>query len=320
MAESKRAIYASIAGDAAVAATKFTAAIVTGSSAMLAEGIHSVVDAANGALLLVGLQQSERPPDRAHPFGHGQELYFWTLIVAVVIFGVGGGFSTYEGVVHLVRPHPVEHSLWNYAVLGAAFVFQGAASLVALRDFRKLVGEEGVLESAIESKDPTMFAVVFEDAAAMCGLVVAFAGILLSGWLHSPLPDAISSIVIGLLLAAVAIFLVHETRSLLAGESADPEMVQAIRALTEADPAVRRVWPPLTLYFGPHFVLVNLDIQFLPAITAREVARAVERIERAIRQRFPVVRQIFVEARGLSEPGAASPPSDPRASGGAAMA
>ncbi len=320
MAESKRAIYASIAGDAAVAATKFTAALLTGSSAMLAEGIHSVVDAANGALLLVGLSQSERPPDRAHPFGHGQELYFWTLIVAVVIFGVGGGFSTYEGVLHLARPHPVEHSVWNYLILAAAFVFQGAASLVALREFRKVVGEEGVLASAIESKDPTLFAVVFEDGAAIAGLVVAFAGVLLSAWLSSPVPDAIASILIGLLLAAVAIFLVRETRSLLAGEAADPEMVQAIRALTEADPAVRRVWPPLTLYFGPHFVLVNLDIQFLPAITAREVARAVERIERAIRQRYPVVRQIFVEARGLSEPGAAPPESDVRAGGGAAMA
>jgi len=309
MAESRRAIYASIAGDAGVAATKFAAAFLTGSSGMLSEGIHSVVDAANGALLLVGLNQSERPPDRTHPFGHGQELYFWTLIVAVVIFGVGGGFSTYEGVIHLVRPHPVRPSFWNYVVLGAAFLLQGSASLVALRDFRKVVGEEGVLESAIESKDPTIFAVVFEDAAAMAGLVIAFLGLLLDGWLRSPVPDALASLVIGLLLAAVAVFLVHETRSLLAGESADPEMVQAIRALTEADPAVRRVWPPLTLHFGPHFVLVNLDIQFLPAITAREVSRAVDRIERAIRTRYPVVRQIFVEARGVSEPG--SPPPEP---------
>ena len=228
MAESRRAIYASIAGDAGVAATKFAAAFLTGSSGMLSEGIHSVVDAANGALLLVGLNQSERPPDRTHPFGHGQELYFWTLIVAVVIFGVGGGFSTYEGVIHLVRPHPVRPSFWNYVVLGAAFLLQGSASLVALRDFRKVVGEEGVLESAIESKDPTIFAVVFEDAAAMAGLVIAFLGLLLDGWLRSPVPDALASLVIGLLLAAVAVFLVHETRSLLAGESADPDMVQAI--------------------------------------------------------------------------------------------
>ncbi len=309
MAASKRAIYASIAGDLAVAATKFAAALVTSSSAMLSEGIHSVVDAANGALLLVGLRQAERPPDRAHPFGHGQELYFWTLIVAVVIFGLGGGLSTYEGIVHLLQPHPVRHSLWNYLVLGAAFVFQGAASLVALRDFRGMIGEEGVLESAIESKDPTMFAVVFEDAAALGGLVVAFLGVVLGDWLRSSVPDAVASIVIGLLLAAVAIFLVHETRSLLAGESADPEMVQAIRTLTEGDPAVRRVWPPLTLYFGPHFVLLNLDIQFLPALTAAEVARAVERIERGIRARYPVVRQIFIEARAISEPGA--PPAPP---------
>ncbi|HEX9107096.1 MAG TPA: cation diffusion facilitator family transporter [Longimicrobiales bacterium] len=309
MASSKRAIYASIAGDLAVAATKFGAALLTSSSAMLSEGIHSVVDAANGALLLVGLKRAQRPPDLAHPFGHGQELYFWTLIVAVMIFGLGGGVSTYEGIVHLLRPHPLQHSLWNYLVLGAAFLFQGAASLVALRDFRRMIGEEGVLESAIESKDPTMFAVVFEDAAAMAGLVIAFLGLVIGQWLGSPAPDAVASIVIGLLLAAVAIFLVHETRSLLAGESADPDMVQAIRALTEGDPAVRSVWPPLTIYFGPHFVLLNLDIQFLPALTAAEVARAVERIERGIRARFPIVRQIFIEARAISEPGA--PPASP---------
>ncbi len=304
MPESTRAIYASIAGDLAVSATKFTAAAITGSSAMLSEGIHSAVDAANGALLLVGIRRAESPPDTAHPFGHGQELYFWTLIVAVVIFGAGGGLSIYEGTLHLLHPPPLGNPLWNYIILGAAFLFQGGASLVAFRDLRKAIGEEGVLESAIESKDPTIFAVVFEDAAGMGGLLIAFAGVLLGHWLGSPVPDGLASIMIGLLLAAVAIFLVHETRSLLAGESADPEMVQAIQALTEADPAVRRVARPMTLHFGPRFVLVNLDIQFLPALTSGEVARAVERIERRIRARFPVVRQIFLEARALSEPGA----------------
>ncbi len=303
MAESSRAIYASIAGDAAVAATKFAAAFVTRSSAMLSEGIHSAVDAANGALLLVGIRRAEKPPDGAHPFGHGQELYFWTLIVAVVIFGAGGGFSVYEGILHLVNPPAPGNPFWNYVILGAAFVFQGSASLVALRDFRRAVGEEGVFESAVESKDPTIFAVVFEDAAGIGGLVIAFLGVLLGHWLRSPVPDGLASILIGLLLAAVAIFLVHETRSLLAGESADPEMVQGIQALTEADPAVRSVSRPLTLHFGPRFVLVNLDIQFLPALTGAEVARAVERIERRIRAHYPVVRQIFLEARAVSESG-----------------
>lgn len=164
MAESRRAIYASMAGDLAVAVTKFAAAAASGSSAMIAEGIHSTVDAANSGLLLVGMRQAAKPPDRDHPFGHGQELYFFTLIVAVVIFGLGGGRSIYEGVTHLLQPGPLQRPFWNYVVLGAAFVFQGVASLFALKDFRKAVQDEGVLTSARESKDPTIFAVVFEDA------------------------------------------------------------------------------------------------------------------------------------------------------------
>ncbi len=317
MAESKRAIYASMAGDLAVAATKFAAAALTGSSAMIAEGIHSTVDAANSGLLLVGIRQAAKPPDRDHPFGHGQELYFFTLIVAVVIFGLGGGLSIYEGVTHLLRPAPIQRAFWNYLVLGAAFVFQGSASLFALKDFRRAVQHEGVFESLRESKDPTIFAVVFEDVAGIGGLIVAFLGVVLGHALGSSVPDGIASIIIGLLLAAVASFLARETRSLLAGESADPDMVKGIRALTESDPAVRHVWPPITLHFGPRFVLVNLDIQFVPALRTHELAAAIERIERRIRARYPIVRQIFIEARAITDSGApgARPGHPPAAPG-----
>ncbi|HET8656669.1 MAG TPA: cation diffusion facilitator family transporter [Longimicrobiaceae bacterium] len=303
MAESRTAIYASIAGDLAVAATKFAAAAVTNSSAMLSEGIHSVVDAANAALLLFGINRSQQPPDELHPFGHGQELYFWTLIVAIVIFGVGGGLSIYEGVDHILRPKPLQSAFWNYVVLGAAALFQGGASLVAFRQARDVVGERGFIEAAHETKDPTLFAVVLEDAAALGGLVVAFLGILIGHLLNEPRIDGGASIVIGLLLAAVAVFLIRESRMLLVGESADPALVAEVRRIAQADPAVDRVWPPLTLQHGPKNVLLNMEIQFRCGLSTAELTSAIDRIERSVRRRFPVVQQIFIEARSLASAG-----------------
>ena len=300
MAESRKAIYASIAGDLAVAVTKFVAAAVTNSSAMLSEGIHSVVDAANAGLLLFGIRQSQRPPDRLHPFGHGQELYFWTLIVAIVIFGLGGGLSVYEGVMHTLHPEPLEDPFWSYVVLGAAAVFQGGASTVAFRQARRVVGKRRFFEVARQSKDPTLFAVVLEDAAGLGGLLVAFLGILLGHLLHEPRIDGVASIVIGLLLAAVAVFLIRESRLLLLGESADPELIEGVCRIAEADRAVRKVWPPMTMQLGPRSVLLNLEVHFHAGLTGVELTEAIDRIEREIRDRFPTVQQIFIEARALT--------------------
>ena len=298
--ESRTAIYASLAGDVAIAATKFVAAVITGSSAMIAEGIHSLVDASNSLLLLLGIQRSRKPPDVDHPFGHGQELYFWTFIVAVVIFGVGGGLSVYEGITRVRRPAPMQDITWNYIVLAAAMGFQLIASTVAFRQFRRVVRGKGVFHAAHASKDPTIFAVVFEDAAGLLGLVIAFLGILLGHQLRLPVLDGVASIAIGVVLAAVAVFLAYESRSLLVGESADPRMITAISELVEEDSSVVRVTRPLTMYFGPRHVLLNLDIQFRASLSAADVAAAVERLERTIRERFPVIQQIFIEARAVA--------------------
>lgn len=311
--ESQTAVWASLAGDVAIAVTKFVAAAVTGSSAMIAEGIHSVVDSSNSLLLLLGIYRSRKPPDVQHPFGHGQELYFWTFIVAVVIFGVGGGLSVYEGITRVLHPEPLEDITWNYIVLGAAMVFQLIASAVAFRQFRRVVRGQGVFHAAHASKDPTIFAVVFEDAAGILGLVIAFLGIFLGRRLGVPVLDGVASIAIGVVLAAVAVFLAHESRSLLVGESADQQMVTVIRQLVEEDPSVVRMARPLTMYFGPQHVLLNLDIQFRAALSAADVASAVERLERKIRERFPVVHQIFIEARAIAAHEPEPVPRDERA-------
>jgi cation diffusion facilitator family transporter len=296
---SKVVIVAAVCGNLAVAVTKFVAAAFTGSSAMLAEGIHSLVDTGNGLLLLLGLRLSRRPPDETHPFGHGLELYFWTLIVAILIFAVGGGVSVYEGILHLVHPAPPGNPAWNYAVLGLAAVFEGAAWCFALRGFLAVKGEKGVWEAVHDSKDPTTFLVLFEDSAALLGLLIAFLGIFLGQLLDAPFLDGLASVLIGLILAAVAAVLAYECRGLLLGESADPKTVDSIRALVEADPAVEHVRRPLTMHFGPEQVLLNLDVQFRRGLSAAEVEAAVDRLETAIRARHPEIKHIFLEADAI---------------------
>ena len=299
-AESPKAVYAAIAGNLAIAATKFAAAAITGSSAMLSEGIHSLVDTGNGGLLLLGIRRGRRPPDDAHPFGYGKELYFWTLIVAILIFAVGGGISLYEGILHLMNPHPMEHVAWNYGVLGLAIVFEGFSFSVALREFRAETGGRPIWQSIRRSKDPTTFTVLFEDTAAMLGLLVALAGVFVGHQLDNPYLDGAASVIIGLLLGGVAVVLASESRGLLVGEGADPQTLESIRALATAEPGVERVRSPLTMYFGPHTVLLTMDIQFRPELTASEVAAVVDRVEKSIRSRHPDIKQIFIEAESIS--------------------
>ena len=294
------AVYAAIAGNLAIAVTKFIAASFTGSSAMLSEGIHSVVDTGNGLLLLLGIRLSKRPPDANHPFGHGKELYFWTLIVAILIFAVGGGMSLYEGISHIQHPSPLTDPTWNYVVLGLAAVFEGAAWTVAYRQFRPGLGGRGLWGAVRASKDPTTFTVLFEDTAALAGLLVAFLGVLLGHTFENPYLDGAASIVIGLILGVVAVLLAIESRGLLVGEAADPETVASIRALASAEPAVERIDPPLTMHLGPRDVLLNLDIQFRRGIDSGEVEAAVDRLEKAIRARHPEIRRIFIEAESLT--------------------
>jgi len=295
--ESKTAVYAAIAGNAVIAASKFVAAAVTGSSAMLSEGIHSVVDTGNGALLLLGLRRSRLPADDLHPFGHGKELYFWSLIVAVLIFGVGGGVSAYEGVLHLRHPQPIEHPVWSYGVLAIAAVFEGASFAFALRAFRRVQGERGVWEAIHRSNDPSTFTVLFEDAAALLGILAAFVGVYVGHRYRAPWADGVASLTIGMLLASVAVVLAYESKELLVGEGADPELVARIRRLVLEDPAVREVSRILTMHLGPHTLLVAMDVRF--DTEAPAIAGATARLERAIRDAQPDVGPIFIEARDL---------------------
>jgi cation diffusion facilitator family transporter len=300
MAESKTAIYAAIVGNAAIAVTKFTAAAFTGSSAMLTEGIHSLVDTGNGGLLLLGIRMSKKPADATHPFGYGKELYFWPLIVAMLIFGVGGGVSIYEGILHLLDPSPLEDPFWNYVVLGIAMVFEGIVFVVAYKQFKAIKGEQSTWQAIRTSKDPTTFTVLFEDAAAMLGLITAAVGIFLAHQFNNPYFDGAASIVIGLILTSVAYFIGYESKGLLIGEGADLETLQSIEILAESDPAIKAVERPLTMYFGPHTVLLTMDVQFREGLSGAERDSAVKRLEKAIHDKHKDINHIFIESRSLS--------------------
>jgi cation diffusion facilitator family transporter len=297
--ESRTAIFAAIAGNLAIAATKFVAAAITGSSAMLSEGIHSLVDTGNGGLLLFGVRKSKKPPDAAHPFGHGMELYFWSLIVAILIFALGGGMSVYEGVIHLTHPNPIGDPTWNYVVLGFAIVFESISFYFAIKAFRKEMGDQGVWQTVHTSKDPTTFTILFEDSAALLGLLVALVGIFLAHALNMPHLDGVASITIGVILGVVAGFLAYESKGLLIGEGVNPKTLKSIRAIAGADPAVAEVRKALTMHFGPREVMLTLGIGFQKDLTAAEIAAAIDELERKIRDRHPEVKYIFIEAKSL---------------------
>ncbi len=297
---SKKAVLAAVAGNLAIAVTKFVAAAVTGSSAMLAEAIHSVVDTGNGGLLLLGMRRSRRPADPNHPFGYGQELYFWTLVVSILIFALGGGMSIYEGIKHLQHPSEVKDLAVNYVVLAFAMVFEGLSWSVAFRTFREHRGRRTLWQQIRQAKDPVPFAVFFEDSAAMLGLLVAFIGITLGHVLHNPYFDGAASVVIGLILAGVAWLLARESRDLLLGESAQPEVVAGIRALCDGHPAVLEIKEALTMHMGPEDVLVNLGLEFDHALSADDVERAVDELESSIRGAYPEVKRIFIEVDSIA--------------------
>jgi len=297
---SKKVIYAAIAGNLAIAVTKFVASAITGSSAMLSEGVHSMVDTGNGLLLLWGIRQSTKPADEKHPFGHGKELYFWTLIVAILIFAVGGGISIYEGIVHLQHPVTIANPTFNYVVLGLAMLFEGWAWSVAFREFyRRKRAEHGYIEAVRASKDPATFTVLFEDSAAMLGLIVAFIGVFLGHALEQPLLDGAASVVIGLILAGVAVFLAYESKGLLVGEAVDSATRASIRKLAEDDSEVRRLVRALSMHLGPHEVLLTMEIEFEPDLPAAQTAAVINRLDKAIRRLHPEIKHIFVEAQSI---------------------
>ncbi|GAA4503744.1 cation diffusion facilitator family transporter [Hymenobacter ginsengisoli] len=298
---SKLSLYGGIAANVAIAVSKFVAAYITGSSAMLSEGIHSLVDTGNGGLLLYGMSRSQRPADAQHPFGHGKELYFWALIVAVLIFAIGGGMSFYEGVKHLDHPEPLEDPMWNYIVLGVSIVFEGAALVLALRALlEKPTPGVSFWTTLTTSRDPAVFASVLENAAAVAGLLIALLGVYFGHLLNNPLFDGGASIIIGLLLMGVAVLLVSRTRALLIGEGASEATTQQVQELARRIPGVATVRPPLTMYLAPDDVMLALDVEFEDHLTATQVEEAVEAVQNSIRAKYPEFKRIFIEAKSLA--------------------
>jgi cation diffusion facilitator family transporter len=276
---------------------------------MLSEAIHSAVDTGNGLLLLLGMRRARRPADTRFPFGHGKEIYFWSLIVAILIFGIGAGLSIYEGIKHVQHPHPLEHVIANYIVLGVATIFEAASFTTAYREFKKRYGRTSLLATVRTSKDPGLFTILMEDSAALAGLLIAFIGILIADMTNSPALEGWASIGIGAVLAGVAMLLIYESHGLLVGESADPATVDSIKEIAEADPGVDRANPALTMHLGPHDILVNLEIDFADELNSAGIEEAVDRVEHAIKQAHPDVTRIFIEAESLLAKGAQAPSS-----------
>jgi cation diffusion facilitator family transporter len=283
-------------GNSLIAVTKFIAAAITGSSAMLSEGIHSLVDTGNQILLLHGIKQSHKPADERFPFGHGKEIYFWSFVVAILIFALGGGISIYEGIQHVRHPEPISNPVINYIVLGLAMIFEGAAWFFALREFSRAKGKWGYVEAVQRAKDPSTFVVLFEDSAAMLGLIVAFIGVALSQFTGILIFDGIASIIIGSILIGTAIWLAYETKGLLIGESANVNVVSEIRKIVSGYARVKNVNEILTMHMGPEYILVNLSVDFEDSTSASELEKDIAGIDARIKEAFPNVRRVFIEA------------------------
>jgi cation diffusion facilitator family transporter len=295
------AVYGALAANIAIAVTKFIAAGASGSSAMLSEAFHSTVDTGNQLLLLLGVKQSRKPADEEHPYGHGKEIYFWGLIVAIVLFGIGGGLSIYEGVHHLWNPTSLTNPTLNYIVIAVSFGFEFTSWIIAMRQLVPDGHLSNIWGSLRESKDPAVFTVVAEDTAAIAGLFLAFLGVWLSTTFGQPLFDATASIGIGLVLAATAVFLAYETGTLLVGETASKEVVDKIRSIIEADSDTRAVDRPMTMHLGPNQILLTIRVSFAPNIATPQLEAAIDRLERRIREVLPEVKQIFIEVDSLRD-------------------
>lgn len=301
---SKIAITGAIAANLVIAVMKCIAAAVSGSSAMLSEGIHSLVDTGDGALLCLGVRLSRRPADAEHPFGHGKEVYFWSLVVAMMVFAVGGGLSAYEGFLRMLHPEPATSPFLSYLTLGGAFVFEGTSFIISVRELLRYKGSgpptPGFLRAIRISKDPSVFAVVFEDSAALAGLLVAFLGVLLARRLNAPWIDGAASVVIGLILGTVAVLFARETRSLIVGERAHPALVHGVRELLERDAHVAEVREVLTMHLGPEHVLVNVRLAMRDEGCATDLEQANRRFRAQLRSRYPWVKEVFFDLSAAS--------------------
>jgi cation diffusion facilitator family transporter len=296
-AGSKKVVYAALAGNLLIALTKFIAAGITGSSAMWSEGVHSVVDTGNQALLLYGMRRAKRPPDARFPFGYGKEVYFWSFVVALLVFAVGAGLSFYEGVRHLREPGELENPLVNYLVLGISLALEGGSAVVAYREFGRVRGDRGVVEAVRRGKDPTVIAVLFEDSAALAGLVVALGGVALYHVTGNALYDGAASIIIGVILAATACWLAYETKGLLIGEAANREVVAEITRLAKRYPEVEKVNEVLTMHVGPEYILAALSVNIACDVPRTRAHAVMDELDETIKKTDPRLKRVFIESQ-----------------------
>lgn len=295
MASSKIAVYSALFANLAIAVTKFVAAGVTGSSAMVSEGIHSTVDTGNEVLLLLGIRRSSRPADANRPFGYGKELYFWSFIVSLLIFAVGAGISFYEGITHLQHPTLIEKPFWNYIVLGFALLFDGASFIIALREFNKERGAQSIWKAVKRSKDPTNFVVLFEDAADVAGLLVAFAGVWLGHHFQNAYFDGAASIIIGLILTGISVVLARESYGLLMGETASREILSDVMQIAADEKEVLEVHHPLSMFLGPEEIVLVIHAIFAEDLTTQQINATIEKIKKRTQERYPYFKRIFIQ-------------------------
>jgi cation diffusion facilitator family transporter len=299
----KKVILAALAANLLIAVVKFFAAWVTGSSAILSEGIHSLVDSGNQVLMIHGQRRAALPPDQEFPFGHGKEIYFWSFVVSILVFSVGAGLSLFEGITHMIRATPVKNVGVSYLIIGAAMIFEGISWIISVREFAKEKAPQHTFLQAIRmGKDPTLFLIVLEDSAALLGLLVAFAGVALATVTGIPHFDGGASVVIGLILGGTAVVIAVETKGLLVGESALQEVVQAIREVVAVGEHVEHVNEVLTLHMGPEYIVATISLDFADEVPAGEIERTVVELESEIRRRVPEVKKVFIEAEAWRRP------------------
>ena len=300
-AASNRTILIALAANGGIAVSKFVAAAITGSSAMLTEGVHSVVDCTNQLLLLWGRREARKPADEYHPFGYGWELYFWSFVVAVLVFALGAGVSIYEGIIHIAHPEHAVSPVIAYGVLLVAFLLEGWSTLEAFQEFRESKGKLGWFQAIRQSKDPPAFIVLLENGAAMAGIVAAAIGLMLSQVTANPFYDGAASVVIGIILGLTAFLLAYESKALLIGEAADPELVDALRAMVDARSGVTAVGEVLTVHNAPDQITAMVSVDFVDSLSARDVETLVSSVEREAEQRFPSIRRLYIRPRSPAD-------------------
>jgi cation diffusion facilitator family transporter len=299
---SKTVVYAALIGNVFIAISKFIVAVISGSSSMLSEAIHSTVDTSNQVLMLVGMHRAGKPATHKHPFGHGREIYFWSFIVSLVIFALGGGMSLIDGWQHVRHPESLSSASWSYLVLAISALFEGTSWLIGVREFRRRRKVSKTFwEQFRRSKDPAVFTVILEDSAALIGIAIAFLGIWMAHHWQKPIFDGIASLLIGVLLIVVAYLLGNEVMDLLIGEAADPEVLRTINQIVAADPDIETAGDPLTMQLAPHQILLNMDLRFRDGLTRNQIESVIDRLEASIRDRVPEVTRIFLEAESLKK-------------------